>query len=267
MIAKEEGVMDFKQPVSDYMTREVEAVSRDTRLPDIARVLERWNFSSVPVVDDDDTLVGVVSRTDLLREGRFAAAGRRAVLTLPDRSAGEIMTPRPLSVSLGTPLARAARTMVVNHVHRVFVTDGDRLRGVLSTVDVVAAVRDARLDAPIATIMSAPILAVETTDPLSKALTRLEQSHVTGLIVLEHGWPVGVFTQIEALAARDLPTEAIVEDVFDQALICLPDTTRLSLAAGHAARLEVRRVIACREREAVGVVSGLDFARVVAGQA
>jgi hypothetical protein len=35
-------------------------------------------------------------------------------------------------------------------------------------------------------------------------------------------------------------------------------------AAEQACRMEVRRVIPCREREAVGIVTGMDFVKLVA---
>jgi hypothetical protein len=72
-----------------------------------------------------------------------------------------------------------------------------------------------------------------------------------------------MFTQMNALACRDLPRSMPVETAYDAAVICLPVEVKLHRAAAHAAELDVRRVVACRGGEAVGVVGGLDFARVV----
>jgi CBS domain-containing protein len=259
----------FTQPVSDYMTREVEAVAPDATLPGVLRLMERFNISALPVVERGE-IVGVVSRTDLLHVGRRFAAGtsrHAASLQLPADRVSTIMKRSPIVVAPQTTLATAARSMHRAHIHRVFVVEnGGALAGVLSTLDLATAVRDARLDTPLSVVMSAPILTVRTTDFLSVADERLERAHVTGLVVVEDDWPVGVFTQLEAIASRDLPRDTLVEDVFDQAMICMPDTARLHRAAAHAARLDARRVVACRRREAVGIVSGLDFARVVAGE-
>jgi CBS domain-containing protein len=259
----------FTQPVSDYMTREVEAVSPETSLVEVALILERFNISAVPVIERDE-VVGVVSRTDLLHVGRRNAgtAWRMPSLVLPEQLVSSVMKRSPVVVAPQTPLAAAARSMHKLRIHRVFVVErGVGLVGVLSTLDLAAAVRDARVETPLSVIMSSPVLTVKTSDPLSLADARLEHAHVTGLVVVEDDWPVGVFTQLEAMAARHLPRDARVEDVFDQAMICMPDSSRLHRAAAHAARLDVRRVVACRNREAGGVVGGLDFARVVAGPA
>lgn len=257
----------FTQPVAEYMTQEVASVEPTTLLPEVVRLLELLNISAVPVIDRRE-LVGVVSRTDLLHAGRMHAssAHRSPSLVVPDEPVRTVMRRAPIVVAPQTPLATAARSMQRARIHRVFVVDnGVGLVGVLSTLDLAAAVRDARIETPLSVVMSSPILTVKTTDPLSLADAMLERAHVTGLVVVEDDWPVGLFTQVEALAARSLPRDTRVEDVFDQALICLPDSTRLHRAAGYASRLSVRRVVACRDREAVGVVSGLDFARAVAG--
>lgn len=257
----------FTQPVTEYMTREVTSVDPSTRLPKVASLLERLNISAVPVIDGRE-LVGVVSRTDLLHAGRVSASTTRRSpsLVVPDDRVGAVMKQPPIVVAPQTTLAAAARSMHRERIHRVFVVEpGLGLVGVLSTLDLAAAVRDARVESPLSIAMSSPILTIKTTDPLSVADSKLDRAHVTGLVVVEDEFPVGLFTQVEALAARNLPRDTRVEDVFDQALICLPDTTKLHRAAGYAARLSVRRVVACRDREAVGVVSGLDFARAVAG--
>jgi CBS domain-containing protein len=258
----------FTQPVSDYMTREVEAVTPDVRLPDVLRILERFNISALPVVERAE-VVGVVSRTDLLHVGHRHAMGtaRHAPsLQLPSDKVSTVMKRSPIVVAPQTTLATAARAMHKARIHRVFVVEnGVGLVGVLSTLDLAAAVRDQRVDTPLSVVMTTPILTVRTDDLLSVADERLERAHVTGLVVIEDDWPVGVFTQTEALASRDLPRDTRVEDVFDQAMICMPDASRLHRAAAHAARLDVRRVVACRRREAVGIIGGLDFARVVAG--
>jgi CBS domain-containing protein len=259
--------MFFNHPVSEYMTREVETVSPGTALPFIAAILERWNFSSVPVVDDAGAVVGVVSRTDLLRVGRIetARSPRGNALRLPPRIAEEVMTHGAHVVAPHTPLARAAAMMWTHRVHRVFVVSEGQLIGVLSTADIAAAVRDARVEDTIDTIMTSPIVAVATTDTITTAMARLETAHVTGLVVMDEGWPVGTFTQVEALASRGLPEDTIVDDVFDQAVICLPTNSRIHRVAAQAARLAVRRVVVCHQREAIGIVSGLDFARLAAG--
>jgi CBS domain-containing protein len=256
----------FEEPVVSYMTRNPEVAHLDTPVDEIARVLDTRRISGLPIVDSRGALAGVISQTDLISLG-VLQAGRRAkspVAPLPHRRAHDVMTRDPLAVDSSTSLREAARLMIHHQIHRVFVTEADRLVGVLTAVDLTAAVRDAKMTAPLSSIMTAPIVSVEIHEPLSAAVTLLDTIRITGLIVTEDHVPVGMFTQHEALASRDLPRDTPLENVYDAAVICLPAELKLSRAAAHAAQLAVRRVVACRAREAVGIVTTTDFTRVAA---
>jgi predicted transcriptional regulator len=112
--------------------------------------------------------------------------------------------------------------------------------------------------------MSKPLFSVKAQQPISVAVERLEQARVTGLVVLEDDWPVGLFTQVEAMESRDLPRDTRIDEVLDPSLLCLPSTTKVHRAAAQAQRMAVRRIIPCQDREAVGIVTGFDFAKLIA---
>ena len=259
----------FSRPVSAFMTTSVASVGRDTMLSRIARELDERGVSAVPVLDERGALTGVISRTDLLRVGRTQAGSHRkaSAITLPERRAADLLgaTPRPpVVIAPAAPLHDAARLMRDERVHRVFVVEAGALVGVISTLDVMGAVRDAKIEVPITEIMSTPLFSVKAQQPLSAAIERLEHARVTGLVVVDDDFPVGVFTQLEAMQSRDLPRDTPVNDVLDPGMLCLPVTTKIYRAAEQAARLAVRRIIPCRDREAVGIVTGFDFAKLVA---
>jgi CBS domain-containing protein len=112
--------------------------------------------------------------------------------------------------------------------------------------------------------MSAPILAVETTTELGSAIERLSTAGVAGLVVLEDGRAVGLFTQVEALEARELPLFTPVEEAMTQSLVCLPVDTALFRAAGFTLATRARRVLAVEHHHVRGILTGLDFARALA---
>ncbi|MGW7446608.1 CBS domain-containing protein [Kitasatospora sp. NPDC054795] len=55
--------------VQDVMTREVVVAHPDTAFKEIADLLDRNDISAVPVLDDDNHPVGIVSEADLIRRG------------------------------------------------------------------------------------------------------------------------------------------------------------------------------------------------------
>ena len=257
----------FDQPVVTYMNRELQIAHLDTPTDEIARILAARHISGVPIVDDRRHVVGVVSRTDLIRLG-LLQTGKRPTdpsMPLPHKRASEVMTHRPATLPSSVALHRAARAMVDYDIHRVFVTEGNGvLVGVICAVDVAAAVRDARVDRPVSTIMTSPIVTIDVHEPLSRATDLLDRVHVTGLIVTDNEHPIGMFTQADALASRERPRSTPVEDVYDAAVICLPDTMKLARVAAHVVDAQVRRVVVCKARDPVGIVTAMDFARFVA---
>jgi len=63
--------------VKDVMTIRVVAVRKNAPFKDIAALLTRHRVSAFPVLDDDGTVIGVVSEADLLcKEALTAAMGR-----------------------------------------------------------------------------------------------------------------------------------------------------------------------------------------------
>ncbi len=268
-LLQETYTMPFSQPVSSLMSTHVATVSPDAMLTHVAHELSERRISALPVVDGSGVITGVISRTDLVHVGRMQAGShhKAAVLTLPEKRAAELVAQaarKPLVIAPAASLRDAARMLCAERVHRLFVVDGGKLVGVLSTLDLMTAVRNAKIEIPITEIMSTPIFTVKAHQPISAAIERLEQARVQGLVVVDDDFPVGVFTQVEAIEARDLPRDTRIDDVFDPSMLCLPTSTKLYRAAEQARRLEVRRIIPCRDREAVGIVTAFDFAKLVA---
>lgn len=251
------------------MTSNVATVGPEVMLSTVARTLEERRISALAVVDAKGAPIGVISRTDLVRVGRSQAGSHRkaSVMTLPEQRASELLREinrAPVTTTPSTSLRDAARSMCEHRVHRLFVVDGQQVTGVISTLDMMTAVCDAKVDRPLDQIMSTPLFSVTAQQPISVAIERLEHARVTGLVVLDDEWPVGVFTQVEAMESRDLPRDTRIDEAFDPSMLCLPTATKVYRAAAQAQRLAVRRVIVCRDREAVGIVTGFDFAKLVA---
>ncbi len=256
----------FDRPVTRYMSTDLETARLESSLETIARAMHSRGVSGVPILDDDDWVAGVVTRTDLIRIG-VLHAGRRGTspsMPLPHRRAKDIMKHQPITILTTATVRDAAHAMTEHAIHRLFVLEGERLVGVISAVDIARAVRDAGIDRELSTIMTAPIVTVDIKSPIGAATEQLEHLRVTQLIVTDDGQPVGVFAQCDALATRDLPRGTPLETTYDAAVLCLPAATKLSRAAAHVAELDVRRVIVCKDREATGIATALDFVRFVA---
>ncbi len=251
--------------VGEYMVAPVHTAHQSERLAAADARMRELGVSALPVVDDTGQLGGVITTSDLLRIGRMKArGGRRRTLVLPDSRVGEHMT-SPVEVTSATAsLAEAARRMVKRHVHRLYVTHTRRVDGVLTTRDLMLAVADARVRDPVRDMVSGSVVAVRSQDPISLAIDRLLASHHRTLVVVEDGWPVGVFAQREALAAKDAPSGTPIDEWMTPALVCVAPDFPAYRAAARAAATGARAVLVTDGPEILGVLTGFDFAGLVA---
>lgn len=255
--------------VSHHMSAPVNVIADTERLSRVEEELVRRGVSALAVVDRTGSLCGVISRTDLLRAGRLRIVKnghRRQVLSLPDASVREFMSPIVEVLAPDATLGAAARRMATQHLHRLFISSERRPIGVVSTTDLMRAVASARVITPVIELMHSSIVSVNASDPLSLAVERLALAHHGGIVVLDEAWPVGMFTQEDALAARSAPPDDRVDDWMDARVIMLPVRMPLFRAAEQLVATRARRLVAVDAASPRGIVTGSDFARLVADQ-
>lgn len=115
--------------VADMMTPTAVTVQRGTAFKEVARLLDEFGITAVPVVDDAGRAVGVVSEADLLDK---PGAGSGA------DTAGDLMSSPAITARPEWSVVRAARLMRNNQVKRLPVVDGEnRVIGVLSRSDLL----------------------------------------------------------------------------------------------------------------------------------
>ncbi len=138
----------------DLMTPDVVTVAPNTPVMGVARLLAERHISAVPVTDADRKVLGVVSESDLIKQvsGRhdetpgffkslFADPQKMAQQYLKShgRTAADIMTTDPITVTEDTPAGDIAELLDKENIRRVLVTRDGRLVGVVSRADLLRA--------------------------------------------------------------------------------------------------------------------------------
>jgi CBS domain-containing protein len=123
--------------VADLMTLDPVTVTPDAPVEAAERLLHANRIHGLPVLDDDNQLVGVISQTDLLLGGAHSIGA--ALRNRPSGlRVGELMTSPAVTVSLTASLHDAACRMREARVHRlVAVDEHGHPVGVLSAMDYV----------------------------------------------------------------------------------------------------------------------------------
>ncbi|MER6185891.1 CBS domain-containing protein [Streptomyces sp. NPDC001652] len=140
--------------VGSVMTTEVVRATYGTPFKEVARLLGDHRISGLPVVDEDEKVIGVISETDLLlrqaetpdpyeprkhfRLPTLTRAGRRRVAKVTARTAGQLMSQPPVTVAADDTIVEAARTMARHRIERLPVLDEEqRLVGIVTRRDLL----------------------------------------------------------------------------------------------------------------------------------
>jgi CBS domain-containing protein len=122
--------------VRDAMTVNPRTVNLSDSVVDAAQIMEEENVGSVPVVDTDNVLVGMITDRDIAL--RVVAAGRDPRST----AAGEVATKQVSPAYPDESLDEALEQMAYRQVRRLPVIEDDRVVGILAQADVVHEVKD-----------------------------------------------------------------------------------------------------------------------------
>ncbi len=135
--------------VEDVMSRSLKTVNPDTSMAEVVSMMCLYRLSGIPVVEDDNKLVGFISERDVLdpmfpkledmMDGLAAIDMTAALDKYADvvgMTVADLMTPSVISVGPDLEILKAAAKMVGNKFRRIPVAVGDRLIGMLSLGDV-----------------------------------------------------------------------------------------------------------------------------------
>lgn len=116
-------------------------------------------------------------------------------------TAKDLMKQNLATVPVSVSALEAAQVMRERHIGSVFVSQDERIVGIVTETDLVREVVGAGLPAQTVTvqdIMSSPVIGIDERRPITEAADLMERSRTRHLAVLKYGQIVGV------LSVRDL---------------------------------------------------------------
>ena len=141
--------------VGDVMTKDVITVTKETPIRELAELFTRHRIGSIPVVDGEGNLEGIVTETDLVEQDRSLHIPtvisifdwviylesekkfERELKKITGRTVGDIFTEDVEVAAAGDPLTRAADIMTEKRVNAIPVVDARRLVGIVSRIDLI----------------------------------------------------------------------------------------------------------------------------------
>jgi CBS domain-containing protein len=132
-----EATMSTAFKVEDYMARQLVTVGPQTTAAEAIGLLLKHEISGMPVVDEQGTLLGVLSERDCLKPLVDAQ-----YFELPTTPVKELMSTNLRTVSPQCDIMEVAELFLNNRYRRVPVLDNGRLVGQISRRDILRAIRE-----------------------------------------------------------------------------------------------------------------------------
>ncbi len=146
----------------EIMITPVISIRADTPLKKAAEILDENSFSGVPVVDDGDQLIGIISETDILRYTQqiigqplrdphraftksqevlyvdITHRGLEVIELVASTTVETLMTLDVISVTEETPPYEIVRLMQKHNINRIPVVNGkNKLQGIIARADII----------------------------------------------------------------------------------------------------------------------------------
>jgi CBS domain-containing protein len=144
----------------DVMTKDVITVRREITVRDLAVLFAERHISSVPVVDNEGSLIGIVSESDLVEQDKnlhiptvvsifdwviYLESSKRfeaELQKMTGQTVGDIYTEKVFSVTPEASVSEVADIMSRERVHVVPVVDGGQVVGVIGRIDLIRTMID-----------------------------------------------------------------------------------------------------------------------------
>ena len=121
--------MALKRTARDIMTTTVIDAKEDMHLTDAIKLMLRWHISGLPVVDDEENLIGVITEHDVLN---FALSGDAALTKVK-----EVMTKDLVTYDPDMLVVDVINRFASHRVRRVPVVKDRKVVGIISRRDII----------------------------------------------------------------------------------------------------------------------------------
>ncbi len=141
--------------VAEIMTKEVRTVRKQTTIRELAELFVTHRISSLPVVDDNGILIGIVTESDLVEQNKNVhlptvislfdwviyleteKSLEKELQKMGGRTVADIYQPEIISITSTASLSEAADLMSSRHTNAIPVVDNGSLVGIVARIDII----------------------------------------------------------------------------------------------------------------------------------
>ncbi len=131
--------MKKREPVSHIMTSHLHTVEEDVALSEVVHIFRKYQIRHLPVTKAGK-ITGIISSTDIDRltfGSLFDNQDGIDEVILQMLKVPQVMTSKIRTVSPDTSIKEVAEIFASEHYHALPVAEGEKLKGIVTTTDVI----------------------------------------------------------------------------------------------------------------------------------
>lgn len=139
----------------DVMTRKILTVRKDLPIKDLSKIFIENKVNGIPVVDENDKIIGVVTEEDLIEQNKnlhiptvialfdaviYLESNKKfdeEVKKLTGTTVADIYTAKTVTITPDTPLNDCATLMAEKNIHTLPVLENGKLVGIVGKIDLI----------------------------------------------------------------------------------------------------------------------------------
>ena len=135
--------LELLNPVLTITTRNIVTVKPKTLMTVLETIFKKNDFHHVPVLDENDVCVGIVSKSDYHQlQDKFTRLGLKFTEKYNNEFFGsllveEVMTKEPVTIDAKEPIENALNLFLKNKFHALIVNDDGVFEGITTTYDLL----------------------------------------------------------------------------------------------------------------------------------
>lgn len=134
--------MNSEKTIRDIMTTDLVTVRPTTTAQEIHDLFQKYHFHHLPVIENGETLVGIISKEDFFRVS-YLLSNQTTGKTWTEKQyqtlmAKDFMTHYPMTLDPDDTVGLAADIFLANKFHALPVLEDQRLVGMITTHDLLS---------------------------------------------------------------------------------------------------------------------------------
>ncbi len=158
--------MSVNLKAKDIMKKKVITINQNATISELSVLLKENKITGVPVVDDNNKLVGIISAADVIKRCDYVSKELAKYEDEPeydpydgcvhyhryfteeffDARVKDLMSTPVYSMSPEDSLIDVCKRLSEKHIHRVILAENNEIKGIIATLDIVALFSEGRAE-------------------------------------------------------------------------------------------------------------------------